>query len=104
MELPPVEFHVDALAEADEAFLRYQAADPRVAERFRTAIRGAARLIAEGPQRYPQYSRRTRFIKLHKFPYLLVYETFDDKIHIVAVAHGRRRPHYWRRRLKKRDR
>jgi toxin ParE1/3/4 len=102
MEHPEnVEFHEDATAEADRAYLRYHEADPRVAERFREALRVAVGLIAEGPDRYADFTRHTKVIQLRKFPYHLIYQVIESKVHVVAVAHGRRRSYYWRRRLKK---
>jgi toxin ParE1/3/4 len=32
------------------------------------------------------------------FPYQIFYTELEDAIWIAAVAHGRRRPDYWRRR------
>jgi hypothetical protein len=37
---------------------------------------------------------------LKKFPYLVVFREYPDHLFIVAVAHGHRRPGYWRKRLK----
>jgi len=38
---------------------------------------------------------------LKRFPYLIVFREMDSEIQIIAVAHGRRRQGYWKRRLKK---
>lgn len=42
------------------------------------------------------YEFGTRRIVLPRFPYSVVYEVHADHIVIVAVAHQRRRPGYWR--------
>ena len=94
-----VRLHAAAFREADEAFDWYTQANPRVANRFRAELQAAAVRIADGPERYPLYCSRLRFVKLRKFPYLLLYEIVGEIIHIVAVAHGSRKPHYWQRRL-----
>ena len=39
-----------------------------------------------------------RRVRVGRFPYQLAYMTEDDRIHILAVAHDRRRPDYWHRR------
>ncbi|MGH8701418.1 MAG: type II toxin-antitoxin system RelE/ParE family toxin, partial [Burkholderiales bacterium] len=39
-----------------------------------------------------------RRILLNRFPYSVVYRTSSDEIIVIAVAHQRRRPGYWRRR------
>jgi plasmid stabilization system protein ParE len=38
---------------------------------------------------------------LHRFPYAVVYIDEADRIWVIAVAHQRRRPRYWARRLTK---
>jgi hypothetical protein len=37
---------------------------------------------------------------MRRFPFSIVYYTVDDIVRVVAVAHGKRRPGYWRRRLR----
>lgn len=44
--------------------------------------------------------REVRCSGLHNFPYGVVYFVGDDVLWIVAIAHGRRRPNYWRTRLR----
>jgi len=41
----------------------------------------------------------TRRVVLSRFPYIVVFRETVTEIEIVAVAHGRRRPGYWRERL-----
>jgi hypothetical protein len=33
---------------------------------------------------------------VHKFPFQIVFRHEADRVHIVAVAHSKRRPGYWR--------
>jgi toxin ParE1/3/4 len=35
---------------------------------------------------------------IERFPYAIIYREFDDRIFIVAVAHGLRRPDFWKTR------
>lgn len=46
--------------------------------------------------------RGLRQALLRKFPYSLVYAVDSDEILVVAVAHQRRRPGYWRKRTARR--
>ena len=39
-----------------------------------------------------------RFHVLHRFPYVIYYECLPDRVRIVAIAHERRRPGYWKKR------
>ena len=52
------------------------------------------------PRSWTPYLHGTRYFKLDAFPYALVYIERSDKVIGVAVAHLRRRPGYWRSRLK----
>ncbi|MEW6114544.1 MAG: type II toxin-antitoxin system RelE/ParE family toxin [Thermodesulfobacteriota bacterium] len=45
----------------------------------------------------PCYGRFRRLL-VRRFPYAVVYEVLPDSVLIVAVAHQRRKPGYWRRR------
>ena len=35
-------------------------------------------------------------MRVRKFPYKVVYRNQQDGIEIIAVAHGKRRPGYWK--------
>jgi toxin ParE1/3/4 len=37
--------------------------------------------------------------RIPRFPYLVIFLEADAAIQLVAVAHGKRRPGYWRKRL-----
>jgi hypothetical protein len=43
-------------------------------------------------------ARHARRILLDRFPYSVIYRASADEILIIAVAHLRRRPGYWRHR------
>jgi toxin ParE1/3/4 len=35
---------------------------------------------------------------LQRFPYVVFYREVDDRVEVIAVAHGAREPGYWRNR------
>ncbi len=57
---------------------------------------GAMRIIEEWAELQILWRLPTR----RRFPYILVYRLAEHRIEIIAVAHGRRRPGFWKRRLK----
>jgi len=47
--------------------------------------------------RFPLAEHGTRKVALRRFPYNVFYRTAaEETIVVVAVAHQRRRPYYWR--------
>ena len=94
----PVEFHPDAVAEARAAFEWYQERNESAAGLFLTELDLAIERIAETPERWPLYLRGTRCFLLRRFPFAVVYRQVAETIQIVAVAHGRRKPGYWKER------
>jgi plasmid stabilization system protein ParE len=95
-----LEFHPRAIVEARAARRWYARRSPAVAGRFVTQLDHAMAQIAAAPQQWPAYLQGTRFYRLHRFPYLVVYRELPASVQIIAVAHTRRRPGYWRRRVR----
>jgi plasmid stabilization system protein ParE len=96
--MPNIIFHASAEKEYKEAFAwYYQQSEPAALE-FEDAVARALEQIADHPEQGVPFGRLHRCRLLKRFPYLVVYRTDRDPILIVAVAHGRRRPRYWRNR------
>ena len=66
---------------------------------FIAAVSEAIDSICQAPQRYPKCLYGTRRLVLHRFPFSIVYLDKADVVNIVAVAHSKRKPGYWKRRL-----
>src|SRR5690348_10912986 len=100
MAMAEVEFHPIAIEEARAARRWYARVNRGLAARLMTELDTAVARIETNPSAYPPYLHGTRVSRLHRFPYLLVYlELTSDRVMVIAVAHKRRRPGYWRRRL-----
>jgi len=93
-----VVFHPEASAEYREAYVWYAEHEPRAGDRFEQEVESAVRRIGEDPQRWPKYDERHRKLVLRRFPYLVIYREHGRRIWIVAVAHGHRKPGYWKKR------
>ena len=78
----------------------YQRQSTKAAVRFAVEFSRAVRAIEDDADRFPAYLKGTRRCLLKKFPYLIVFKEYPDHVFIVAVAHSKRRPGYWSRRLK----
>jgi toxin ParE2 len=93
-----IAFHPGASTEYVEAYAWYASHDPRSAERFEQEVESAVQCIARAPHRWPTYDEKHRKLNLLRFPYLLIYREYGNRLWIVAVAHGHRKPGYWKMR------
>jgi plasmid stabilization system protein ParE len=57
-------------------------------------------LIESGPEQWPIFESPVSFLRLRRFPYVIYFERVsdvsDERIQVLAVAHGSRCPGYWR--------
>lgn len=92
--------HAEALAEAEAARAWYAERSTRAAEAFLQQLDRVLDLILEAPSRWPVYWRDIRRIPLRTFPFLVIYRERPGEVQILAIAHGRRKPGYWKDRTK----
>jgi len=91
-----VRFHPAARVELREARLWYEERSPLSAVAFAQEVDAAVSRIAEAPMRYPVAENGTRRVVLDRFPYNVFYRVGTKEIVVVAIAHQKRRPGYWR--------
>ena len=60
----------------------------------------AVEKIVATPERFPPTYAGCRRYTLNRYPYNVIYYQTDERIFIVAIAHMKRHPTYWRSRLK----
>ena len=94
-----VEFHEAASLEFEAAFVWYLERSERAAVRFAREVERAVQSIADFPERFPADVRGARRYLLQGFPFVVVYRERSSAIQVIAVAHGRRRPNYWKTRV-----
>ena len=88
--------HPEAIAEARAAREWDQSRNAEAAEAFMAELDAAIDRIEETPRQWPPYLAQTRRYLLRRFPFFVVFREADDRVRILAVAHARRRPGYWR--------
>ena len=94
-----VRFHPEAREEYLEAIAWYLTHSDAVARAFQQEVHAAVKRIQDGPSQCPLFVDQVRWIRLHRFPYLLYFEvTSSSHVVVLAVAHANRRPGYWRSR------
>src|SRR6266545_2719158 len=93
------EFHPDAEEEFIEAAAYYERNVPGLGERFAHEVHQAIERLLKYPEIGSPIDPNLRRIVLTRFPYYLIYSFTSDMLRVVAVAHARRRPGYWRFRV-----
>ncbi len=96
-----IEFTPEALREIDDAFEWYLERNRQAAEAFVREVDSAVAMVASSPKIWPYFEAGTRRYILRKFPYNIIYLEVSAGIEVVAVAHHKRRPRYWTRRLRR---
>jgi plasmid stabilization system protein ParE len=95
----PVYFHPAAADEAEAALTWYAERSPRAAGRFVVSLSETIEGISNSPQRFPPFHSGTKRALVRRFPFLVIFRERSGQIEVIAVAHGKRRPGYWRKRL-----
>jgi plasmid stabilization system protein ParE len=90
--------HEAAEVEINEAADFYDAESVGLGDVFIDEIQRTITRISEFPEAAPVVRGGVRKRIVAKFPYSLVYSIRGDQIRILAVAHQKRRPFYWRSR------
>jgi toxin ParE1/3/4 len=94
-----VTFHEDASAEYEAAFEWYHLRSEFAASRFADELNRAIGEISDAPSRWPETTRNVRKLLLRRFPFAVFYRNLPSGIQIIAVAHTRRKPGYWKSRF-----
>ena len=85
-----------ALSELHDAAAFYSArANIELGLAFVAEFERTANLVLANPNLGMIFRGSRRRHSLRRFPYSIIYQTTEEELRIVAVAHHRRRPGYW---------
>lgn len=93
-----LEYLAEALEEAEASARWYAERSSAAALGFDAQLDAAEVAISERPEAWPLYEHGTRRYLLRRYPYSVVYQIEEHRVVILAVAHARRRPGYWKSR------
>jgi hypothetical protein len=94
--LPEVEEEIEISA------LYYRDQESGLEQLFIHQVKAGFRKIKLNPERYPQIEPNIRKYLMLQFPFSIIYEVLPDEILIIALAHHRRKPYYWKNRKRNR--
>lgn len=103
----PVWLDDEARAELAAAHARYEEALPGLGEQLADELGALLERIQEHPRAFPFAARvarrfEVRHAVLPRFPFNVFFVELDEAIWVVAFAHQKRRPRYWRKRVLRR--
>jgi len=93
------EFLEDAEQELFEAAFYYESKEAGLGRRFRDDVAHILDRIIEDPLLWRERTGGYRRANCPVFPYYIPYIIRKQKIIIVAIAHGNRKPGYWKSRI-----
>jgi toxin ParE2 len=94
-----VNFHKAASEEFEAAFEWYYLRSEFVASKFAEEMSHAVAMISDAPNRWPTANRGSRKFVFKRFPFAIYYRELPSGVQVLAVAHGHRKPGYWKNRL-----
>ena len=93
-----VELHPEADAEFAAQVEYYEDEQPGLGRRFYREVIGCLDRIAANPT-LPRLRKDHLRVNLKVFPFYVAYVVQGDEVWVLAIAHGYRRPGYWRKRI-----
>jgi plasmid stabilization system protein ParE len=88
-----------ACDDLDEAMEWYEERQRGLGLELQDAVELAIATKCDNPSIGPRYGTKgMQFYRVHRFPFVIYYESQPNLIWIAAIAHKSRRPNYWRKR------
>jgi len=94
-----LDIHPAALEELKSALDWYLERSETAANNFAVELDAAIDLVVNSPKRWPTGEHGTRKFVLQRFPFAVIYRETKTSIQVLAIAHGHRRPGYWKSRI-----
>ena len=95
------EFLAEARDEFWEAALYYESKVPGLGLRFRGEVEYVINRVLADPYLWRERPGGYRRVNCTVFPYYVAYFIRGEKIVIAAIAHGYRKPDYWKERARR---
>lgn len=102
--MKPVRIEPEAKQELASAAEWYELRREGLGRELLSEVDAVLAAIARDPLRFPPYpgvdpSLSVRRASTRRFPFSVAFIDFGSRVRIIAIAHERRRPEYWRGRL-----
>jgi plasmid stabilization system protein ParE len=95
----PTRFLEPAESELEEAIAYFNRQVEGLGDRFRREVEATVAVITKHPEIGSPITKRVRKFRVRKFKHKVIYIFDGEEIIIIAVAHHKKRPRYWRHRI-----
>jgi plasmid stabilization system protein ParE len=96
--MKPVAYLPGARRDFDDSLDWYAERSSVAAERFSHSVDESLAKINASPEQFEIVDQRHRACMLKRFPFRIIYRIEPTRILVVALAHAKRRPGYWKSR------
>jgi hypothetical protein len=96
-----ITFLPEAKHEMKSAAIYYEQQSQQLGKDFLLEIKLAIQKIQTSPTRWQKITGKVRRYLIRRFPYCIYYSIEPKEILIIAVAHLKRKPNYWKNRVPK---
>ena len=94
----PVRYHPLFDCDVGEAARWYDRRSAGLGDAFVEAVRQRTADVIADPQRFAKSPTGCRYIRLPRFPYVLLFDLVDDELLMLGVLHTARSMEKWRER------
>jgi len=95
-----VAFHPAAQRELITSAKFYEDRAPGLGADFIRQVERAVAQISANPESGPAFAQNIRRRLLPRFPFAILYQLSGEELRVLAIMHLRRRPGYWKSRLR----
>jgi plasmid stabilization system protein ParE len=88
------EYHPAVRRDVAEAMRRYKAVSQKLADDFKSELRGVIATALANPKRFHSIKPGFHRANLKRFPYHFVYREIPEGIRVTLVRHHRRHPQF----------
>ena len=94
----PVRYHPLFDCDVREAATWYERRSPGLGQAFVEMVRSSVANVIADPERFSRAPSGCRYIRLHRFPYIILFEVIGDELLFLGVLHTARSMEKWRER------
>lgn len=97
--MKPVIFQNEAAVEFEEDMAWYEKRQAGLGIDLQSEVESTIERIRRDPSLGMRYRKTPfQFIRVKRFPYVVYFRELEEAIWVIAIAHGRRKPGYWKNR------